>query len=65
MTAEQFEAAQAEATQSLHAVACVGCGTEPEVVRYYVDTKTKIRRGYVCTCGTAVINGLYVTGGMR
>lgn len=50
--------AQILATNALHAKPCPGCGVEPEVRVYYRDVKTKIRRGYHCTCGAIVVDGM-------
>ena len=48
------------ATAALHAQPCPGCGLEPEVEKYLRDTATKVRRGYVCSCGATVVDGLLV-----
>lgn len=47
-----------EATAVLHARPCPGCGCEPEVHTYYRDKATGLRRGYHCTCGAVVIDGM-------
>lgn len=52
--------AQDAATAAIHENPCPGCGCEPEVKVYWRDAKTKIRRGYHCSCGAMVIDGLMV-----
>lgn len=54
-----------KATTALHSTPCPGCGLEPDVVSYYRDTATKVRRGYHCECGAVVIDGVVQTMGMR
>lgn len=54
-----------EATARLHAVKCPGCGCEPEVQSYYVTRGTTSRRGYACTCGTVVVDGIVMAQGIR
>lgn len=56
---------QDDATRRLYAVPCPGCGMEPEVVAYWVDTATKLRRGYTCSCGFRVVDGIVVMQGDR
>jgi len=51
---DEFDAA----TDALLSVACPGCGCEPEVVTWWRDKVTKVRRGYTCTCGFRVIDGI-------
>lgn len=52
-------------TKALHEVPCPGCGCEPDVVDYFVDTETRRRRGYGCSCGQLVIDGVAIRGGYR
>jgi hypothetical protein len=52
-------------TRALAEKPCPGCGFEPEVLQYWVDTVTKRRRGYTCTCGFRVIDGIVVMTGDR
>lgn len=48
-----------ETTQT-DVIVCPGCGCEPEVVNYLRDIKTKKRRGYHCSCGVTVVDGIVV-----
>lgn len=53
------------ATQALLAVPCPGCGCEPEVVAWWRDVVTHVRRGYTCNCGFRVIDGIVTMQGDR
>lgn len=45
-------------TTVLHLTPCPGCGFEPEVVVYWRDVVTHRRKGYTCSCGYRIIDGI-------